>query len=90
MFLMICSPLLLSLLPYTTQDHLSEDWALLHQSLTKKTPFRLVCRSVGWGRFLNQGSLLPDDPSLHHITNKTTYHTNITRYKKKEIDKSVE
>lgn len=39
-------------------------WALPHQSLTKRMPYRLACSPLLWRHFLNLGSLLSDGYSL--------------------------
>jgi hypothetical protein len=41
------------------------DWAILHQSLVKKMPCRLVCSLILWRQFPNSASLLSGDFGLH-------------------------
>jgi hypothetical protein len=42
------------------------DWALSHQSLIKKVPYRLAC-SISYGGHFSWDSLLSDDFSLCHV-----------------------
>lgn len=48
-------------------------WALPHQSIIKKRPYRLACSPILWKCFLDQGSFLPDDFRLCQV-DKTTQH----------------
>lgn len=55
------SVLLLSLLFYTTQDHLPERWTLKNQPLVKNIPTRACLEASIMTQSLNLGSLFPGD-----------------------------
>jgi hypothetical protein len=46
-------------------------WALTHISIIKKMPYRLAYSLIVWRHFLNWGSLLSNDFSVHQVDIKS-------------------
>lgn len=63
--------------PRTTSpgmDPPSVNWALLHQWLMNRMPYRLAHNLIWWRHFLNWSSLLPDDYRLGQVDKKPSQH----------------